>query len=137
MVDVNCDAPGAYDEFGLFHENIAEFDLDVAELPTVVRIETPVPDGAGGTRIVSALRWGSAARGLSRRAGIVRSQTGWFAPCDEGSFRCTERGLDAKDDAAAQSVRLASHHWAVSRMPSSNGVVACHPKNSRDRATSS
>ena len=59
MVDVNCDAPGAYDEFGLFHENIAEFDLDVAELPTVVRIETPVPDGAGGTRIVSALRWGS------------------------------------------------------------------------------
>jgi pimeloyl-ACP methyl ester carboxylesterase len=45
-----------YDEFGLFHENIAEFDLDVAELPPVARIETKVGDQG---RSVSALRWGS------------------------------------------------------------------------------
>ena len=43
-----------YDEFGLFHENIDEFDLDVAELPPVARIETNVED-----RSISALRWGS------------------------------------------------------------------------------
>ena len=48
-----------YDEFGLFHENIAEFDLDVAGMPPVARIDTAVPDGDGGTRTVSALRWGS------------------------------------------------------------------------------
>jgi pimeloyl-ACP methyl ester carboxylesterase len=46
-----------YDEFGLFHENIAEFGLDVDEIPPVVRIDTPVD--AAGTRIVSALRWGT------------------------------------------------------------------------------
>lgn len=45
-----------YDEFGLFHENIAEFELDVAELPPVERIETNVGDEG---RSVSALRWGS------------------------------------------------------------------------------
>jgi pimeloyl-ACP methyl ester carboxylesterase len=45
-----------YDEFGLFHENIAEFDLDVAELPPVARIETNLGDQG---RSVSALRWGS------------------------------------------------------------------------------
>lgn len=49
----------SYDEFGLFHENIDEFDLDVAELPAVVRIETAVPEHDGATRNVSALRWGS------------------------------------------------------------------------------
>ncbi len=47
-----------YDEFGLFHQNIAEFDLDVAEVPPVARIDTPVPDDDGGSRTVSALRWG-------------------------------------------------------------------------------
>jgi esterase len=54
-----ADAVHEYDEFGLFHENIAEFDLDVDEVPPVVRIDTPVPDGDGGSRTVSALRWGS------------------------------------------------------------------------------
>ena len=48
-----------YDEFGLFHENIAEYDLDVDRVPPVVRVDTPVDDGSGGTRTVSALRWGS------------------------------------------------------------------------------
>jgi esterase len=54
-----ADAVHEYDEFGLFHENIAEFDLDVDEVPPVVRIDTSVPDGDGGSRTVSALRWGS------------------------------------------------------------------------------
>ncbi|MDX2381511.1 MAG: alpha/beta hydrolase [Acidimicrobiia bacterium] len=49
-----------YDEFGLFHENIAEYDLDVSARPVVRRVETAVsaePDG-GSSRTVSALRWG-------------------------------------------------------------------------------
>lgn len=46
-----------YDEFGLFHENIAEFGLDVADIPPVVRVETTVTDG--GARMVSSLRWGT------------------------------------------------------------------------------
>jgi pimeloyl-ACP methyl ester carboxylesterase len=56
----------AYDEFGLFHENIEEFGLVVPELPPVRRVSTTVPDGNDGddpataaTRVVSALRWGS------------------------------------------------------------------------------
>ena len=48
-----------YDEFGLFHENIAEFDLAVVDAPVVVRLDTPVPDGDAGSRTVSALRWGT------------------------------------------------------------------------------
>ncbi|MFT7392796.1 MAG: pimeloyl-ACP methyl ester carboxylesterase [Candidatus Azotimanducaceae bacterium] len=42
-----------YDEFGLFHENIAEFGLGVA-IPTVVRCDVELDDG----RSVSALTWG-------------------------------------------------------------------------------
>ncbi len=45
-----------YDEFGLFHENIEEYDLQVDELPPVRRVDTTVGDG----RTVSALRWGDA-----------------------------------------------------------------------------
>ncbi len=50
-----------YDEFGLFHENIAEFDLDV-ELPPVQRIDVVVEEASpdAPARVVSALRWGSA-----------------------------------------------------------------------------
>lgn len=47
----------AYDEFGLFHENIAEYELAVSPSPTVVRIAHRVPGG----RNVSFLKWGSAA----------------------------------------------------------------------------
>jgi esterase len=47
----------AYDEFGLFHENIDEYDLRVDPLPPVRRIETPSTDP---DRSVSALRWGDA-----------------------------------------------------------------------------
>jgi len=49
-----------YDEFGLFHENITEFDLDVADVPTVrrVSVELPVESEASIPRRVSALQWG-------------------------------------------------------------------------------
>ena len=45
-----------YDEFGLFHENVAEFELAVTEIPPVARVGVRV----GGGRDVSALRWGTA-----------------------------------------------------------------------------
>jgi pimeloyl-ACP methyl ester carboxylesterase len=48
-----------YDEFGLFHENIDEFDLTVTEISPVVRVETVVGDDAGNDRTVSSLRWGA------------------------------------------------------------------------------
>jgi pimeloyl-ACP methyl ester carboxylesterase len=45
-----------YDEFGLFHENVAEFGLAITEFPPVARIDTIVR-GGDGERTVSALRW--------------------------------------------------------------------------------
>ncbi len=53
---VPTDPPYDYDEFGLFHENIAEFDLDADPSPVVERIETVVDEATG--RTISALRWG-------------------------------------------------------------------------------
>ena len=44
----------AYDEFGLFHENAAEFGLPYPGPPTVRREEVPLGDG----RQLSALVWG-------------------------------------------------------------------------------
>ncbi len=48
--------PFDYNEFGLFHENIAEFELPVGELPPVERVSVQLRSGSG--RTVSALRWG-------------------------------------------------------------------------------
>jgi len=48
----------AYDEFGLFHENIAEFGLQRASPPIVRRMEVPVGESSAGPRAVSALVWG-------------------------------------------------------------------------------
>ena len=51
-----------YDEFGLFHENISEFGLEVSEIPQVARVETSLPDDSSADesrRTVSALKWGS------------------------------------------------------------------------------
>ena len=45
-----------YNEFGLFHENIAEYGLTVSPQPVVTRIEFELEDA----RRVSALRWGAA-----------------------------------------------------------------------------
>jgi pimeloyl-ACP methyl ester carboxylesterase len=44
----------AYDEFGLFHENAAEFGLPYPGPPAVARVAVPLSDG----RQLSALRWG-------------------------------------------------------------------------------
>ena len=46
-----------YDEFSLFGENIAEYDLDVDEIPPVERADVGLPHDPG--RHVSALRWGA------------------------------------------------------------------------------
>lgn len=46
-----------YDEFGLFHENVAEYDLGVPSTPDVARIAHSLSDG----RRMSFLKWGSAA----------------------------------------------------------------------------
>lgn len=54
-----ADAPSEmidYDEFALFVENIAEFDLD-ADIPPVERIDVAMPHDLG--RHVSALKWGT------------------------------------------------------------------------------
>jgi pimeloyl-ACP methyl ester carboxylesterase len=53
-VTANDEMP--YDEFGLFHENVAEYALDV-ELPPVVRRQDVTLDGG---RVVSSLVWGTA-----------------------------------------------------------------------------
>lgn len=45
-----------YDEFSLFHENIAEYSLTASAQPQVQRIAHQLGDG----RMVSALKWGSA-----------------------------------------------------------------------------
>lgn len=45
-----------YDEFSLFHENIAEYSLTASAQPQVQRIVHQLADG----RTVSALKWGSA-----------------------------------------------------------------------------
>ena len=46
-----------YDEFGLFHENVAEYELGVSPNPVVVRSSHVLADG----RTVSFLKWGTGA----------------------------------------------------------------------------
>ena len=48
-------SPVHYDEFGLFHENIAEYALAASSEPNVQRVMVPLADG----RHVSALKWGT------------------------------------------------------------------------------
>ncbi len=55
---MSADSVHGYDEFGLFDENIAEFDLAVDQAPTVERVDTSVSTPGGAARRVSALRWG-------------------------------------------------------------------------------
>lgn len=43
-----------YDEFGMFHENIAEYALKASSQPTVARVSVPLAEG----RQISALKWG-------------------------------------------------------------------------------
>jgi pimeloyl-ACP methyl ester carboxylesterase len=62
MTNPTPGVPDQYDEFGLFHENIAEFELDVGVLPPVQRIDVVVEEASPDApeRVVSALRWGTA-----------------------------------------------------------------------------
>ncbi|NBY62350.1 MAG: alpha/beta hydrolase [Acidimicrobiia bacterium] len=46
-----------YDEFSMFGENISEYGLKIAKLPSVSRIAMQLEDG----RTLSALKWGSSA----------------------------------------------------------------------------
>ena len=46
-----------YDEFGLFHENVAEYDLGVSSTPVIARISHALADG----RNLSFLKWGTGA----------------------------------------------------------------------------
>lgn len=46
-----------YDEFGLFHENVAEYELGVSAHPVVVRSSHVLADG----RTMSFLKWGTGA----------------------------------------------------------------------------
>lgn len=62
-----------YDEFGLFHENIAEYDLAVSEIPPVERMTIPI-DGA---RTVSVLRWGISAPELVFLHGGAQNAHTW------------------------------------------------------------
>ena len=47
--------PIPYDEFGMFHENAAEWDLVYDGPPVVDRVSSEMPDG----RRISGLRWGA------------------------------------------------------------------------------
>lgn len=47
--------PIPYDEFGMFHENAAEWDLPYDGPPVVSRVSSAMPDG----RHISGLRWGA------------------------------------------------------------------------------
>lgn len=66
-----------YDEFGLFHENIAEYGLSVSAQPQVTRIEMKLED----QRSISALRWGSAAPKIVLVHGSAQNAHTWDTVC--------------------------------------------------------
>jgi pimeloyl-ACP methyl ester carboxylesterase len=62
-----------YDEFGLFHENAAEWDMVLNAPPTVARVAVDVGDG----RAVSALRWGADDASLALVHGGAQNAHTW------------------------------------------------------------
>ena len=66
-----------YDEFGLFHENIAEYGLTVSPQPVVTRIEFELEDA----RRVSALRWGAAPPKIVFVHGSAQNAHTWDTVC--------------------------------------------------------
>ena len=66
-----------YDEFGLFHENIAEYQLQVSAQPRVSRVQAQLEGG----RHVSALRWGSAAPKIVFVHGSAQNAHTWDTVC--------------------------------------------------------
>ena len=63
----------AYDEFGLFHENAAEYDLPYHGPPVVRRVEVEVSPG----RHISSLLWGTAAPELVLVHGGAQNAHTW------------------------------------------------------------
>jgi len=66
-----------YDEFGLFHENVAEYGLSVSPRPSVARIEVVLED----QRRISALRWGSASPKVVFVHGSAQNAHTWDTVC--------------------------------------------------------
>ncbi len=66
-----------YDEFGLFHENIAEYGLSVSPRPSVARIEVVLED----QRRISALRWGTASPRVVFVHGSAQNAHTWDTVC--------------------------------------------------------
>ena len=66
-----------YNEFGLFHENIAEYGLAVSPQPVVTRIEFELEDA----RRVSALRWGTAPPKIVFVHGSAQNAHTWDTVC--------------------------------------------------------
>ena len=62
-----------YDEFGLFHQNAEEFDIELREPPVVERVSADV----GGGQRISALRWGTAAPELVLLHGGAQNAHTW------------------------------------------------------------
>lgn len=63
----------AYDEFSMFHENAAEFDLPLDAAPDVQRVTTRTDDG----RQISSLRWGIASPELVLIHGGAQNAHTW------------------------------------------------------------
>ncbi len=70
-------AKAPYDEFGLFHENVAEYGLSVSPRPSVARIEVVLED----QRRISALRWGSASPKVVFVHGSAQNAHTWDTVC--------------------------------------------------------
>ena len=66
-----------YDEFGLFHENIAEYSFAVSAQPSITRLEFALEDG----RHMSALRWGSASPKIVFVHGSAQNAHTWDTVC--------------------------------------------------------
>jgi pimeloyl-ACP methyl ester carboxylesterase len=66
-----------YDEFGLFHENVAEYGLSVSPRPSVARIEVVLED----QRRISALRWGSVSPKVVFVHGSAQNAHTWDTVC--------------------------------------------------------
>ncbi len=66
-----------YDEFSMFHENIAEYELNVSAQPIVTRTAVTLEDG----RSLSALRWGTSAPKAVLVHGSAQNAHTWDTVC--------------------------------------------------------
>ena len=114
-----------YDEFGLFHENISEFDLDVREIPPVGRVSVDV----GADRDVSALQWGSAPPEIVFLHGGAQNAHTWDTVALALGVPALAIDLpghghsDWRDDGAYTPITLADDVARVVEMLAPGGVV--------------